>query len=227
MLKKITGLFFILMFLEGIHSTALSQEIQIGYFFQPQYSTLNNNQVSSTTKIEQNQTFNAYTGFSATYFFNEKIGLGTGISYGHDGQKFIYQKSTGLSVVRSSHHYIFKMMRFPITVRYIGKIGKIRLLVDGGPQFCYQVKTSDKTSTQTLDYSENYARFQIAFQVATGIGIQITDQFMVYLKPNFEITNYSFNHTVENIDQDFPLGKNINGNSAGLQLGITWMKKKP
>lgn len=204
------------------------QGFQIGYYIKPQISSIESSATSDfQSNVNPNQTITLNTGVTATYYFSPKLAATTGITYAHEGQKFIYEKYLGSPNVydRSAHHYVFSVLKLPLMLRFQGAVKKVRFIVEGGPQLCYIAQVVDKTNLGSVDLTNDYSAFSVGFQIGTGIGYMATEKIMIYFKPEVEVTGYTYHYTFSNLNTEYPLGHNLVANNMGLQVGLTYRLK--
>ncbi len=215
----------VLLFFSG-SVPALSQGLIAGYFIRPQYNSMGSvNTRASNITINSNQTYTFYNGIELGYLFTKSSGISTCISYGTDGQKFIYENRVSNQLTeRSAHHYRFNMLKVPIQFKFKGNAGKIAFMVEGGPQICFLVKAGNKSDWGNFNYTEDYSRFQFGFRISTGIGYQYNDHLLFYVTPQSDLTALDFHYTTANLANTYPLGRRLTSQNVGLQFGFLWSR---
>lgn len=195
--------------------------LQINYFIQPQVTTIIFDRPEKSTNTNTSSNGNLYTGIGFAYFFNEMTGFGTGLSYGRDGEAITFVETVNQVPVRSYHYfYKFSFIKIPLLVKHFIKARKARLMFEGGPQLCYLLKAENSTYTGIKNYTDDYEKIQLNFQLGFGIGFRVLKNYQIYFKPNFELTSLIFHYSEANKDLNFPLGKNLSAFTFGLQVGV-------
>lgn len=217
-----------LLFFPAYNQILRAQGLQVGYMLTPQINSISSGNSSYNNEVSRNnnQTFSAYNGLSVSYFFTKNLGMGTRLNIGKDAQLFIYEKKQNGNVIeRTKHHYRFTLLKIPLQVKFKStERGKVSFLIEGGPQFCYLIKATNKGDYGNLDYTDDYSKLNFGFQLATGIGIKISNHFMFHIMPNLEVTALSFYYTKDNLNESFPMGRSITSSCIGIQFGLTWLK---
>lgn len=204
----------------------LSQGLIAGYFLRPQYNAMGSvNSQGSNITINSNQTYTFYNGIELGYLITKNSGISTCISYGTDGQKFIYENRVSNQLTeRSAHHYRFNMLKVPIQFKFKGNAGKIAFMVEGGPQICYLVSARNTSDWGKFNYTEDYSRVQFGFRISTGLGYQYNDHLLFYVTPQSDLTALAFHYTTTNLSKTYPMGRRLTSQNVGLQFGFLWSR---
>jgi|GEM_PF-3039095 len=209
---------------ENVHS----QGPEASIYIQPQVTNIIFHISESNSSVTSSPTGNLHAGINLTYFTNEKLGFGTGISIGNDGETInIERRFNNVTVESADYKYIFTVLKIPFQIRYHLMTRKgVRLMFDGGPHLDYILKAVNRTDAGTYNYADDYSRLQVGFEFGFGTGIPVRQNVLITIKPTIAFTNLGFRYTQENYKKNFPIGRNLVKNNLGLQFGLIYVLNK-
>ena len=157
----------------GIYACSIAQQgVHLGIVGGPQASWLFNKQDANDPTIHRSTGFKGYIGGLVDYHWADKLGIGVGVEYAFQGQKY----SDGSVLLKRNVDYV----RIPVTLDFntssehlIMLIGKI------GPEFNIVTKATQDQGTEATFYvhdvnvKSNYHAVNVGAIAGLGIGFNI------------------------------------------------------
>ena len=187
---------------------------ELGINFTPNSSHIFNKQDGDLSSVKRPFTFGFNTGVSATYYFNENVGLNFGLQFVQNGQK--YETNILGQTVEGKRQLSY--LRVPVLVHF-HNIGGTGLYGRLGPNFDFLVDAQGQGST---DLKGSYRDFALGVTGELGYAFTLTEKTRLLLGVQVAstLTNPENDNTV------FPGGNNRDHSAnfnVGLNLGLNFL----